>query len=426
MLEIGFLRENAGRVRDAIRRRGMGDGEAVDEILRLDAERRGLVTRVDELRHERKEKSARIGELRKKGDDATELVERVQRIKSELDELEKRLRGVEAERRSLLLVLPNVPQDGVPDGAGDERNVEVRKWGEWEEPGFEVAPHWEAGERLGMMDFKRGAGMAGSHFPLFLGLGARLCRALLNFMLEMHVGEHGYTEVWPPLLANRRALTGTGQLPKFEEDMYRTEPDDLFLLPTAEVPLTSLHAGGTLSFARLPLRYCAYTPCWRREAGAYGAKTRGLLRVHQFDKVELMVFSRAEQSRAEHERILSHAEEVLRRLGLVYRVVLLCAGELGFAAAKCYDIEVWAPGVGQWLEVSSVSNFEEFQARRLNIRYREPGGALRYCHTLNGSGVALARLVAAILEQNQNADGSVTVPEALRGAMGVERITRPL
>jgi len=419
MLDMNLIRRKSEVVREALKRRGMPDEGLVERILSFDEQRRRLLTRIDELRHRRKELSKEIGRFRAAGEDAGELISEVQSLKSELADKEKELRGVEDEMSRLLLVLPNIPDSDVPDGVGDADNKVVREPIEPREFDFAVRPHYEVGERLGILNPAVGASIAGSHFPLFVGAGARLCRALVNIMLDTHT-ESGYTEILPPFLANRASMLGTGQLPKFEDDMYRVESEDMFLIPTGEVPLTSLHRDSILSFARLPLRYVAYTPCFRREAGA---KTRGLLRVHQFDKVELMVFATEEQAPAEHQKILQDAETILQKLKLPYRVVLLCAGELGFAARKCYDLELWAPGVRKYLEVSSVSHFGDFQARRLNIRYRRPGGKLFFCHTLNGSGLALPRLVASILENYQNPDGSVTVPEALRPYMGgMERI----
>jgi len=425
MLDVTLLRERPEVVRESLMKRGY-DTAPLEHILQIDTKRRRLITESDRLRHRRKELSREIGERKKRGEQADDLIHKVQSIKTQLETMEKELKSIEQEFDDLRLLLPNIPDPDVPVGQDETANRVVETHGEVRDFGFEVRPHWEVGARLGILDMERGARIAGSHFPLFVGDGARLVRALINFMLDLHTREHGYLEVWPPLLVNRATMTGTGQLPKFEDDMYRTERDGLFLVPTAEVPLVSLHAGRTLSFARLPLRYVAYTPCFRREAGAYGAKTRGLLRVHQFDKVELVSFTTEDQSEKEHSHMLDCAKKVLDKLGLVYRVVLLCTGELGFAARKCYDIEIWAPGVGRWLEVSSVSNCGDFQARRLGIRYREPGGRPRLCHTLNGSGVALARLVAAILEQFQNEDGSVMVPEVLRGAVGRERLEPPL
>lgn len=424
MLENALIREKTDLVRRSLLNRGY-DTKILDRILEIDRLRRQLITKADQLRHQRKKLSRKIGDIKKRGDSTEVIVRQVQEIKKDLEQTERQLREVEEEFEKLRLLLPNIPDDDIPVGQDESANKVVETHGEFQEPPFKLKPHWEIGSELGILDMERGARIAGSHFPLFIREGARLVRSLINFMLDLHK-DHGYVEVWPPLLLNRKSMVGTGQLPKFEEDMYRTFREGLFLVPTAEVPLVNLHAGQTLSFARLPLRYTAYTPCFRREAGAYGAKTRGLLRVHQFDKVELVSFTTAEQSNQEHQHMLNCAKKVLDKLGLVYRVVLLCTGELGFAARRCYDIEVWAPAVGRWLEVSSVSNCGDFQSRRLGIRYREPGGKTQFCHTLNGSGVALARLIAAILEQYQNQDSTVTIPHALQEYIGFELLEPPL
>jgi len=313
------------------------------------------------------------------------------------------------------LIIPNIPHISVKSGTDSTQNTEVLTWGEPKKYSFKPKEHTEVAQDLGILDMARGAKLSGSGFALFRGLGARLERALVNFMLDVHTKEHGYTEFWPPYLVNRATMTGTGQLPKFEEDMYKLKDDDLFLIPTAEVPVTNIHRDEVLKEEELPLKYTAYTPCFRREAGSYGKDTKGLVRVHQFDKVELVKFSRPETSYEEHEKMLMDAERVLQKLELPYRVLQLCSGDMGFGAAKCYDIEAWAAGLGRWLEVSSVSNFEDFQARRANLRFkRKETGKSELVHTLNGSGLALPRVVIAILENNQNADGSVLVPAALR------------
>ena len=339
-----------------------------------------------------------------------------------IDALEADLTGVEAALDTKLLYVPNLPLPELPDGDASHNKI-VRTWGE---PGPKGGkPHWEIGEALGLLDLTRGAKLSGSGFPVFVGAGSKLVRALINFMLDLHTRQHGYVEVEPPFVVRREIMVGTGQLPKFEDDAYKTAPDDLFLVPTAEVPVTNLHRDEILDGAKLPLAYAAYTPCFRREAGAAGKETRGLLRVHQFDKVELVRFCRGAESPAEHEKLTGHAEAVLQRLELPYRVVLMALGDLGFAAAKKYDLEVWAPGVGQWLEVSSSSNFTDFQARRANIRYRPAGAKPDFVHTLNASGVALPRTIAALLETRQQPDGSVTVPAALVPYLGLERLVPP-
>lgn len=421
MLDMNLIRHNRDVVEATVRKRGLSDEGMIERIIGLDERRRRLLSEVDGIRHRRRELSEGIRQLRIKGEDVNRLVAEVRSLKEQLDVKEKELRAVEGRMKPLLLMLPNILSPDVPEGLSDEENIVVREPIKPREFDFEVKPHYEIGERLGILDTRAGAAIAGSHFPLFKGYGATLCRALINLMLDTHI-RNGYTEILPPFLANRTTMVGTGQLPKFEDDMYRIESEDMFLIPTGEVPLTSLHHNSIISFARLPLRYVAYTPCFRREAGAYGAKTRGLLRVHQFDKVELMVFATEEQAPAEHQKILKDAETILQRLNLPYRVTLLCSGEVSFAARKCYDLELWAPGVRRYLEVSSVSDFGDFQARRLSIRYRQPGGRILFCHTLNGSGVALPRLIASILENYQTPDGGVIIPEALRPYIGVDRI----
>ncbi|HEX7050269.1 MAG TPA: serine--tRNA ligase [Longimicrobiales bacterium] len=425
MLDLRRIRAEPDRVRDALARRGDPQWQAmVDRVLSLDAERRELITDVDALRARRNELSPRVGELKKAGrnDEADRLIAEVRGINERMAGLEARLASVEATVQAALLEIPNIPSDDVPPG-GEEANRVVREWGEAPTFSFEPRPHWELGEALGILDLARGAKVAGTGFPAYIGLGARLERALINFMMDLHAREHGYTEVWPPFLVNHRAALGTGQLPKFGEDMYEVPADGFYLVPTAEVPVTNLHAGELLGPEALPIRYVAYTPCFRREAGAHGRETRGLIRVHQFDKVELMRFERPEASAAALEELTGHAEEVLRRLGLRYRVVLLAGGDLGFSNAKTYDLEVWSPGVGRWLEVSSCSSYTDYQARRAEIRFRpEPGGRPEFVHTLNGSGLALARTMVALLESYQEADGSIRIPDALRPYTGTDRI----
>ena len=422
MLSMDFIRANPDKVKAAVRdKRAAVD---VDALLALDAERRALLTQVEELRSEHNAASKAIGPKKKAGEDLAdsfrllgELSDRIKRLEAQLDALTEKINAV-------LIWVPNCPADSAPPGAGPEDNVVRRTWGERRVFDFEPRPHWDLAKSLGVIDFERAAKLAGGGFALYTGLGARLERALINFMLDLHTSEHGYVEVWPPKLVNRASMTGTGQLPKMEEDMYRCEVDDLFLIPTAEVPVTNVHREEVLDGARLPLYYTAYTPCFRREAGSYGKDTRGLIRVHEFDKVELVKFVRPETSYDELEKLVANAEAVIQRLGLEYRVLELCRGDMSFAAAKCYDIELWAPGVGRWLEVSSCSNFEDFQARRAGIRFKDKGAKPRFVHTLNGSGVALARLVLTILEVYQEADGSVVVPTVLRPYMrGVEKLT---
>ncbi len=417
MLDLKFITQNPEIVKRGVEVKN--ECVDIDRILELDTDRRRLQTEIDSLRAERKKMSTQIGSMLKQKQDAEPLKQRVKKMATRLSGLEDSLRNVEEELHELLLRVPNIPQKDVPSGTTENENRFVRSWGE--KPVFDFTPnnHLALGEELGILDFQRGTKVAGAHFSLLLGQGAELLRALINFMLDLHIRKHGFLEVAPPYLVNRRTLTGTGQLPKLEEDMYCCEKDDLYMIPTAEVPVTNLHQDEILNGAELPLYYVAYTACFRREAGSYGKETRGLLRVHQFDKVELVKFTTPETSYDEMELLLNNAEEVLQLLGLHYRVIELCSGELSFAAAKCYDIEVWAPGVNQWLEVSSCSNFEDFQARRANIRMRRTAEAKpEYPHTLNASGVALPRTIIALMETYQQPDGSITVPEPLQPYMG--------
>ena len=421
MIDLKLLRASPAQVRAALARRGDSTlTRLLDEIEALDMKRRTLTGQLDQLKAERND-AAKADALTAKAQgglpDATTAARR--ELGSRITTLEAELRQIESVLEAKTLFVPNSPLPEVPDGDASN-NAVVRSWGTPAPKGGQ--PHWEIGERLGILDLARGAKLAGSGFPVLVGAGARLARALINFMLDLHTREHGYLEVEPPLVVRREVMTGTGQLPKFEDDAYRLQTDDLFLIPTAEVPVTNLHRDEILDGAALPKGYVAYTPCFRREAGAAGKDTRGLLRVHQFDKVELVRFCRGADSPAEHEKITGHAEEVLRRLELPYRVVLLATGDLGFAGAKTYDLEVWAPGVGQWLEVSSSSTFTDYQARRANIRCRARAGEKpEFVHTLNASGVALPRTLAALLETRQQADGSVTLPPALTPYFGADR-----
>ena len=422
MLEPKFIRANTDTIRSAIDNKG--EKVDLDRYLELDEERRKMLTEADELKAERNRVSKEIAEAKRGGEDAAAKIDSMRTLSQRIKEMDDRLKAVEDQTSDLLMWIPNVPHPSVPIGRTEDDNVILRHWGEKPEFDFQPVPHWDIGEALDLLDFKRASSIAGSNFSLFKGRGARLVRALVSFMLDLHTRKHGYTEVWPPSLANRDSMAGTGQLPKLEEDMYLCNLDDFFLIPTAEVPLTNLHRGETLDGALLPVRYTAYSPCFRREAGSYGKETRGLNRVHQFDKVELVKFVEPETSYDELEGLVANAEAVLQALGLHYRVNLLCTGELSFAAAKCYDLEVWSPGQQRWLEVSSCSNFEDFQARRAGIRYRpSDGGKTRYVHTLNGSGVALPRTIIAIMETYQTADGKLKVPESLVPFMdGVEVI----
>jgi len=422
VIDLKLLRASPGQVRAALaRRRDPTLTRLLDAVEALDMKRRALAGQLDQLKAERNEAAKADARLMKdKGELPADVREQRKKVGERVAALEAELRRVEAELELQALFVPNLPLPELPDG-DESHNKVVRTWGEPAPRGGE--PHWELGERLGILDLARGAKLAGSGFPVFLGAGSKLVRALINFMLDLHTREHGYVEVEPPFLVKRETMQGTGQVPKLEEDAYKTVPDDLFLIPTAEVPVTNLHRDEIVDGARLPLAYTAYTPCFRREAGAAGKDTRGLLRVHQFDKVELVRFARPADSPAEHERMTGHAEVVLQRLELPYRVVLLAAGDVGFASAKTYDLEVWAPGVGQWLEVSSSSTFTDFQARRANIRYRpSPGAKPEFVHTLNASGVALPRTIAALLETRQQPDGSVSIPAPLVAYLGTDRL----
>jgi len=418
--DLKLLRDGADLLREGMRRRGKLDtlGPLVDRAVALDRDRRALLVDIEQKKAERNAASQEVARLKRAKENADELITRTRALGDEIAALETRYADAFGELERLQYDLPNIPLDEVPEG-GEESNVVLRSWGE-PRAHDGVAPHWEIGERLGILDLARGAKITGSGFVAMRGLGARLVRALMSFMLDLHTREHGYEETWVPFLVNRQSMTGTGQLPKFEEDAY-VATDDLFLIPTAEVPITNLFRDEVIDGTTLPLGLTAYSPCFRREAGAHGKDTRGLIRVHEFDKVELVRFTTPESSAAEHELLTRHAETVLQRLGLPYRVLLLAAGDTGFSSAKTYDLEVWAPGVEKWLEVSSCSTFTDFQARRANIRYRPaPGEKPRHVHTLNGSALAFPRTIIAILEHYQRPDGTVTVPEALRPYLGVD------
>ena len=427
MLDIRALRDDPDTARDGLARRGDPEpGELLERALRLDVERREILGEVETLKAERNDASRRIGDRKRAGEEADDLIAAMQVVADRIRQLDHELTDVEDELRLALLSIPNLPDERVP--AGGEADFEIV--GEWGTPAGSPddggVPHWEVGEALGVLDLERGARVAGSGFPLLVGRGARLSRGLIQFMLDLHTEEHGYVEVAPPFLVNEAALVGTGQLPKFEDDLYRTDRDELYLIPTAEVPVTNLHAGELLAEEDLPICYVAHTPCFRREAGAAGRDTRGMLRVHQFDKVELVRITTPERAPDELEQLTRHAEIVLERLELPYRRILLAAGDLGFANAITYDLEVWSPGVGRWLEVSSCSAFTDYQARRADIRYRPAGGGKPvHAHTLNGSGVALARTIVALLETNRGRDGSVAVPDALRPYVGFDRLELP-
>lgn len=415
MLDINIIRNDIGKVKQAIVDKN--ETTNIDSLLELDLKRKALLIECDELRNKRNVTSKKISELKSKKEDASELIREMKGVSDNIKQLETKANVLTDELDTLLMRIPNIPAEDVPVGKDSKSNVIVKSWGEKKTFSFNPLPHWELGKDLGILDFERAAKISGTGFTLYKGAGARLERALYNFMLDLHTQEHGYTEVLPPYLVNRTSMTGTGQLPKLEADMYKIAEDDLFLIPTAEVPVTNIHANEILSNKDLPILYAAYTPCFRREAGSYGKDTRGMIRVHQFNKVELVKFVLPETSSEELESLLSVAEKVLQLLGLQYQVVKLCTGDLSFAAAKCYDIEVWSPGVNKFLEVSSCSNFEDFQARRSNIRFRDDEGNLRFVHTLNGSGVALPRTMIAIIESYQREDGTVDIPEVLKPYM---------
>lgn len=428
MLDLRFVRDQAEQVKAGLARRGA----AIDlsEFLSLDSRRREAQTEIEELRRKRNEVSEEIGRMKKAGQQAEDKVAEMRAVGDSIAALETSTREVEEAQRNILLTIPNLPHATVPDGNDERDNVELRRWsvqgGEPEKLSFEPKPHWDLAEDLDIIDFDRAAKITGARFALYKGMGARLERALINFMLDLHTTEHGYLEVLPPFMVNKTSMTATGQLPKFEDELFRVENGAYYLIPTAEVPVTNIHQDEVLAEESLPVLYTAYTPCFRREAGSYGKDTRGLIRQHQFNKVELVKFTRPQDSYDELEKLTANAEEVLKRLKLPYRVIALCAGDMGFSAAKTYDIEVWLPSQNKYREISSCSNFEDFQARRGNIRYKPKGGKkTELVHTLNGSGLAVGRTVVAILENFQQADGSIAIPEVLRPYMGgAERIVR--
>jgi seryl-tRNA synthetase len=424
MLEAKYIREHLDEVRQRLSLRGQDLD--FDPFVRIDGERRKAIQEWERLRALQKKVSDEVSKKKREGQDAADLISEMKTVSQELKDLDGVVQEKEKTLNDFLLTVPNLPHTTVPVGKESAENVEVKRWGEIPKFAFEPKAHWDIGEELGILDFKTGAKIAGARFTLYWGLGAVLERALINFMLDLHTRDHGYLEVLPPFMVNRVTMTGTGQLPKFEEDLFRIEGTDYFLIPTAEVPVTNIHQDEVLEEEALPLYYTAYTPCFRAEAGSYGKDTRGLIRQHQFNKVELVKFSKPDTSYEELEKLLSNAEEVLKRLKLAYRVVNLCTGDLGFAAAKTYDIEVWLPGQNTYREISSCSNFEDFQARRAKIRYRISGkNKTDYVHTLNGSGLAVGRTLVAILENYQQADGTVVIPEALRSYMhGTERIEK--
>ena len=423
MLDIKYLRQNIEIVAKKMGERGQKID--FDRFLGLDAKRRDILQSVETLRNKRNDASKAIGELKKKKQDASELIEKMSQVSVKIKEYDETLRVTEEELNAFVMIVPNVQHESVPMGHGSEDNPVVRSWGEKPVFSFEPKQHFELGESLNILDFARGAKITGARFTLYRGAGAALERALINFMLDLHTEEHGYTEVLTPFMVNKESMTGTGQLPKFAEDLFKIEGMDYYLIPTAEVPVTNIYRDEILEEDKLPVYHVAYSPCFRSEAGSYGKDTRGLIRQHQFNKVEMVKFTQPEISYAELEKLTVNAEEVLKRLGIPYRTVCLCSADLGFSSAKTYDVEAWMPGQSVYREISSCSNFEDFQARRASIRFRrKDSGKVEFVHTLNGSGLAVGRTVAVILENYQQADGSVVIPEVLQPYMrGLKRIT---
>ena len=425
MLDLKFIRSNLERVKEMIENRGYDLDISVFES--IDSKRRELLPALENLRHQRNSVSQQIAEMKKSGEDASTVIAEMKKVSAEIKKGEAVLSGIEEELTPFLMLIPNMPDESVVVGTDEKDNPVIREWGRIRDLEFDPRPHWEIGEGLGMLDFARASKIAGARFALYRGPGARLERALINFMLDIHTTEHGYTEVLPPFMANAASMTGTGQLPKFEEDLFKINDWDLYLIPTAEVPVTNIHRDEVLQEESLPIYYVAYTPCFRSEAGSYGKDTRGLIRQHQFNKVELVKFSKPNESYEELESLTENAEEILKRLDLPYRVVSLCTGDLGFSAAKTYDLEVWLPGQNLYREISSCSNFGDFQARRANIRFKKKGASgTELAHTLNGSGLAVGRTLVAILENYQQRDGSVAIPEALKPYMGEMDFIKPV
>ncbi|MFS8501305.1 MAG: serine--tRNA ligase [Caldicoprobacter sp.] len=424
MLDPKFIRSNPELVRQKLATKK--ENVDLDRFLELDEKRRAYIAEVEKLKNRRNVVSDEIARLKKEKKDVSEIINEMKKVSDTIKEYDAKIREIEEQLEQVLLTIPNIPHDSVPVGDSEEQNVEVRRWGQPREFDFEPKSHWDIGEELNILDFKTAAKVTGSRFAFYRGMGARLERALINFMLDVHTTQHGYVEVFPPFMVHRRSMIGTGQLPKFEEDAFKVVDTDYFLIPTAEVPVTNMHRDEILDGNMLPLKYVAYSACFRAEAGAAGRDTRGLIRQHQFNKVELVKFVRPETSYDELEKLVADAERILQLLGLPYRVVLMCTADLGFTAAKKYDLEVWMPSYNRYVEVSSCSNFEDYQARRANIKYRmSPKDKAEYVHTLNGSGLAIGRTLAAILENYQQKDGSVIIPEKLVPYMGgVERITK--
>ncbi|QUH19381.1 serine--tRNA ligase [Alkaliphilus sp. B6464] len=418
MLDIRRIRTNLDEIKAAMARRGEKDF-SLDEVVELDEQRRALLQQVENMKNEQNTVSKEIPRLKKEGKDVAEVMAKMKDLSAQIKELDGQVKEVEDKLEYALLRIPNVPHPDVPQGETDDDNIEIRTWSNPTKFDFEPKAHWDIATSLNIIDFEAASKITGARFALYRGVGARLERALINFMLDLHTGEHGYTEVLPPFMVNRNSMTGTGQLPKFEDDAFKIPQKDYFLVPTAEVPVTNMHRDEIIDEEKLPLYYVAYTPCFRSEAGSAGRDTRGLIRQHQFNKVELVKFVKPEESYKELEKLTNNAEKVLQLLEIPYRVVKICTGDLGFTAAFKYDIEVWMPSYNRYVEISSCSNFEDFQARRANIRFRpEEKGKVEFVHTLNGSGLAVGRTVAAILENFQDDEGNVVIPEALRGYMG--------
>ncbi|MBZ5570255.1 MAG: serine--tRNA ligase [Acidobacteriia bacterium] len=426
MLDLSFVRDNLPLVEEKLRQRGLHPAEILKDFRQVDAQRRQAITSAETMKAHRNQKSEEIAKLKKSGQDASILMAETKELRQEIQDLEKAAEEYDTSLRQILTGIPNLPHTSVPVGNSAEENVEARRWGAPPKFGFPPKPHWELGEQLGVLDLERAVKLTGARFAVYWDLGARLERALANFMLDLHTRHHGYTEVLPPYLVNSDSMYGTGQLPKFASDLFRVPhgEKDLWLIPTAEVPVTNLYRNEVLDASRLPISLTAYTPCFRSEAGSYGKDVRGIIRQHQFQKVELVKFSRPEHSYEELEKLTHDAEEVLQKLGLHYRMVKLCTGDMGWSSAKTYDLEVWLPGQQLFREISSCSNFEAFQARRANIRFRPEGkNKTEFVHTLNGSGLAIGRTWLAIVENYQQADGSVLIPEVLRPYMGTDRLT---
>ncbi|NLM25262.1 MAG: serine--tRNA ligase [Firmicutes bacterium] len=423
MLDLRYIRQNPDAIRAMLEKRG--EEAPLDELLELDEQRRSLLVEVEKLKAHRNQVSEKVAQLKREKQDASEIIAEMRTVSQTIKDFDEQLRVIDEQLKDRLLRIPNIPHESVPKGDSDEDNIEVRRWGEPKDFSFEPAPHWDLGVDLDIIDFERAGKVTGSRFYFLKGLGARLERALVNFMLDLHTGEHEYSEVFPPVIINKDSAIGTGQLPKFGEDMFKLQGLDYYLAPTAEVPVTNLYRDEIIPGEQLPIKHVAYSACFRSEAGAHGRDTRGVIRVHQFNKVELVKFVKPESSYDELEKLVNDAEQVLQKLGLPYRVTLMCTADLGFTAAKKYDLEVWLPSYGKFVEISSCSNFESFQARRANIRFRNDQGKPKFVHTLNGSGIAVGRCLAAVLENYQQEDGSIIIPEVLRPYMGgLEKISK--